>query len=88
MKRKPKKGEGPKLWNPERITPIITSTGLAIGSQYQPPIRGEMTYEELWVQSLFIKPGTPLPNKHLADYAMRVATILITALIIYLITRR
>jgi len=88
MKRKAKKAEAPKLWNPETRTPFVTSTGLAIGSMYEPPIHNNLTPEELWIQELFIKPGSPMPNPYLADYAMRVATIFISALIIYLITRR
>jgi hypothetical protein len=55
---------------------------------YEPPIHNDLTPEEIWVQDLFIKPGSPMPNPYLADYAMRAATIFISALIIYLITHR
>lgn len=88
MKRKPKtKVERPLTWNPDSITPVITSTGLAIGSAYEPPIRGEMTHEELWLQSLLIKPGTPFPNDKLADQLMRLSALLIVVAILYALAR-
>lgn len=88
MKRKTKtKVERPLTWNPDTRTPLITATGIAIGSNYQPPIRGEMTAEELWIQRLLIKPGTPFPNKQLADQLMRLAAMLIVVGLMYALAR-
>lgn len=87
MKRKPKTKERPLTWNPDTITPVMTSTGLAIGCAYEPPIRGPMTDEELWLQSLLIKPGKPMPNKLLTDQLMRLTAYLIFITILYLLAR-
>lgn len=88
MKRKQKpKVETPLLWNPKTKTPLITATGLAIGSNYQPPIRGPMTDEELWIQSLLIKPGKPFPNKMLADQLMRLTAMAIIVGLLYFLAR-
>jgi hypothetical protein len=87
MKRKTKKVDRPLTWNPDTVTPVITETGLAIGSAYQPPIRGEMTAEELWLQNLLIKPGIPIPNNQLADQLMRLAALIIVVGLLYALAR-
>lgn len=88
MKRKTKaKIERPLTWNPDRVTPVVTETGVAIGSAWFPPIRGPMTEEELWLQSILIKPGMPFPNKRMADQLMRLAALIIIVGILYALAR-
>jgi hypothetical protein len=88
MRKKSKtKIDKPLTWNPDSITPVITSTGLAIGSAYERPVRGPMTAEELWVQKLLIKPGTRIPNNQLADQLMRLAALIIIVGLLYALAR-
>lgn len=81
------KTDKPLTWNPERITPVITASGVAIGSAWEPSPRRDMTVEELWIQRLLLKPGQAIPRNDLHDQLLRLGALLIVVFLLYIRAR-
>jgi hypothetical protein len=86
--RRSKKADKPLLWNPNRTTPYITATGIAIGSLYQPPARSDITPEELWIQKLLLPSGPTIRQYNLADRITMAASVVTILAVLYLVLRR
>ncbi len=84
--RRSKKADKPLLWNPNRTTPYITATGIAIGCAYDEPVRTDITPEELWIQNLLLPSGEPIRDYNLMDRITLVAGI--AALLVVLVLLR
>lgn len=88
MATRKKKADKPLLWNPNKITPLITSTGIAIGSSYVPPIRTDLSPEELWIQNLLLPQGVAsISLYNLPDRVMFYSGIAMLVAVAYLVLR-
>jgi hypothetical protein len=86
--RRSKKADKPLLWNPNRTTPYITATGIAIGCAYDQPVRTDITPEELWIQDLLLPSGEPIRQYNLPDRLTLAASFVTTVTVLYLLLRQ